>query len=1205
MATSVRTADSHAVTHFAKLDAAAATQQLNDIVVMLGNRRGRLRIATPQNGSDPRFERGSWFDSRGRKNDATESVKTLVNSAVKGLSKFRQNEVLHALDRYLATHQSGPTRSLQGVVEALNKAQQQQRSRLAPQPAPATQGAAAVGAAALSDRKRAFEQWAAVNIEGEMYSTLKMLGFPQPSETLCRAARQYAQAFMTKAITENVAGTHDSAALHRLFGKEWKKSEGRVFTEFRAIKNDAVASKIDPEIAMERATWQLRANEVTDAFQAMRQPSTSNNGAREKLHAEFNKIAADFARARFDDATRKAWLEQSAKARGLSSEAHAALMVTHKVSVILASDSVKALKGPQFETHLALVLARELVDDRGEIAQHDDIRRLRDALELGLAASPAVRDRLMDSLDRLSRDNELVSTLESINAPDSKNWAGQEMVRITLGLPPDPDAVLGRVEARVAALSALLAPLRQGSVGSCFATSQAIRLHDARPAEMLSDLKRLIEQGHLEFNVRGTTGPVKVPLSLLAGEADLDDTELKVEHEPAGPRLATAHREDPRLEAALQAIGLPAQGDNRDLAIRDALTGLTAASKQAQQAGEPAIKITPRALLEQIVFARANISYELRQKASQLPAKQEAYHRAAAAAPDADLMQLDKLGEARELMALDKELTDKIPRRESVGGYARYLEVQAEVARAISGYQSATDNRLLRAWEYTLSAAVEGEGSDLLLRQLQTKAREDVEPLIKAANAGPAGKQLLEEFKKLLVERMSYQYDASFQRQATAADGSSTEGAFVLHDRSGSDDPQRWRRIDSEVELRRLLGGLVTEAANAQAKANPAREATLLSLERSLSERLQTAPLPGLIDPRGTSGCWRWEQGYDTASLMAARAGLSVADARGTPLRSREDTLAELLRTPSRQTEHAASHQEIGEFLIERLKKMARAQDVQAAIEADRRNFSLTVSTQSHTFLFKPGLKLGGKDAPSMLDAATSKLKPDAWWNEKVVEPANKIAKAGLDPQQLSETTRALREVVNRTRDPSGLTVQDLPWPAVGDSGYAQWEGDLITLARELSAASSGNAGGAGAAAPRAVVEVTLPALRGAFERKLEEALRDRDVRNVFRPSNNAEQQRILDKAIREANKPVLERFMSLIDQEAARRHPPPPLVFADTNWRVGSQAIGFAFIRNPANARDELWQADIHDGRLLKREDDEQWRKGWTLHDNPALYLS
>ena len=144
--------------------------------------------------------------------------------------------------------------------------------------------------------------------------------------------------------------------------------------------------------------------------------------------------------------------------------------------------------GRLVRTHIAAMLKR-LDDDTTVLAEH--------------------KAQLRNTLGALRYDRVLGATVDSICEHAPPTGGAAEAVRASLNLPPDQ--ALTKAHARKAAVMTLLGYLRQGAVGSCYATAPAICLLESSPEAVAKDLKELLETNKLTFS-RGNVD-LEVPLN--------------------------------------------------------------------------------------------------------------------------------------------------------------------------------------------------------------------------------------------------------------------------------------------------------------------------------------------------------------------------------------------------------------------------------------------------------------------------------------------------------------------------------------------------------------------------------------------------------------------------------------------------------------------------------------------------------------------
>lgn len=117
---------------------------------------------------------------------------------------------------------------------------------------------------------------------------------------------------------------------------------------------------------------------------------------------------------------------------------------------------------------------------------------------------------------------------------------------------------------------------------------------------------------------------------------------------------------------------------------------------------------------------------------------------------------------------------------------------------------------LLRAWEYSISNMAESRESSLIKkRSISTSTRIIKEALTEIKLPKEEANQLIDEIGEGLFKRMTFLYDANLQAPQIAADGHSTQGAWVLYDTTHSPNPKDWKRInDLEEAIDFILNAL-------------------------------------------------------------------------------------------------------------------------------------------------------------------------------------------------------------------------------------------------------------------------------------------------------------------------------------------------------------------------------------------------------------
>lgn len=171
-----------------------------------------------------------------------------------------------------------------------------------------------------------------------------------------------------------------------------------------------------------------------------------------------------------------------------------------------------------FINERAKFIASLLIDSSGNINTEiiDTIKDLINTPPLLQGFSKIHDNILLKTLDILKEGGELIELLNNLGEPgknlskwDPNKQQIESSIRATLGL--EERIPLTAMHSKQALLSALLTDLRQGDVGSCFATSIAIMIHDQKPLQMAIELKQIIENGKFEKIINGELEIFSIP----------------------------------------------------------------------------------------------------------------------------------------------------------------------------------------------------------------------------------------------------------------------------------------------------------------------------------------------------------------------------------------------------------------------------------------------------------------------------------------------------------------------------------------------------------------------------------------------------------------------------------------------------------------------------------------------------------------------
>jgi hypothetical protein len=905
------------------------------------------------------------------------------------------------------------------------------------------------------------------------------------------------------------------------------------------------------------------------------------------------------------------------------------------------------------------LLANRLINDDGQLEVVGLFLNDPDEVAKALGVAPHSKQ-LARVMKRLRDEPQLAKKLTSIGPPSPKNPACQ-MIRSTLGLAVNEEVT--EVHARKAALAAMFAELRQSDVGSCFATSTAIRVHDSDPERFLSDMKELIETGKMIRDVKladGTIKHVEVPVSTAVSRASLErKVTLKKNGNLKDAGGGTIHiASTVPVAAALGAMGL--QGSQAQKPVNDALTALRTSKVQAAKSAIEALESgkkresllarVPGLLAEQPdqVKARAALATELSDLSSKDrdtvlagfdgyfdPAKADHEFTvedvvnqtvlATTGLSEADLAARERLSElglqVREIRARgtsneasDKVLTEYSDLSTELGKKREQFGKYDELASAASSaYLAQEDNRLLRAWEYSLTAMAEQGVADSLTPLLKKGVQSQIESAmdwesvslfadapLKAHKLMKARDAIKKKFEEEWDRNVRVGYDASREGKLSA-DGSSNKGAFCLFDKAGIDDPGQHIQVNDKDSYTRLIEGIINgaKAEVLKGESDPAVVAFVEKIAASVADKAAKNP-----------------------DDVVSGANFRIR------LQNREFKEPWTVVTGNYMTPLLSTYY---------------GQDVSKAVKENK----VVLSADELTgWLLKSGSELMA-NIPDK-----SKLTPETLipmdggphvWNLRIGDPAvRKVLESNADADEFKRSERAKYEAQKNTpltRQMIRVLVED----ALDGSGKnKQFVDELIQKIRSMPGATAGNVLKEVKAAVAAddsenpeskeAVEtraalaimrnVVLPieAADGKLAAHIDEVLKKLDLKGqeaVVRSAVMAEltgtnaaavaSMSDIEKAIVKALKPLglyPDDGKAAIDVcKALKPAAPLGLAFGDTNWGGGDHNIFFTMMRNPVNGNLEMWQCN-EDGSGAGKVKSKEWIQfqSWQVVTDPEM---
>lgn len=524
---------------------------------------------------------------------------------------------------------------------------------------------------------------------------------------------------------------------------------------------------------------------------------------------------------------------------------------------------------------------------------------------------------------------------------------------------------------------------------------------------------------------------------------------------------------------------------------------------------------------------------------------------------------------------------------------AQLRQARERLSLAADQFMARTENRLLRAWEFTVSAMAErgaltgvrkeitetlfnratrtitdtdpatgqtvsrqwtGLGLDAKLDDLQLPP--DLDAKVKADTLKA---RLIDGFTVTLNERMALHYDASITKREKSADGNSSYGGFVMYDAKGAAPGELGKRIANAQDFKAFIVSILDEARSglvkgagsdadrqaleyfgAELAAHAGSDAFVEHTLRSLGDHDKE---PNVLARQDTlKRPWEYHEGNFPNRVLSLYFGWP------------KEIFAELqAKQPVGAQGSIADHAQVrGEikrstdilkFAIDALRKVGPS--VTDQVKANS-GFMMPMVGGPHAFLLTPG-------AQPLYGMWTSGQSVDAAITEKLIAPGQAQASTPLSLEQA-------RKLADGAAGSLGL-----------GSGTAEaW--DQFTK-KVLDGAAN----------------LSPKALHQAVERAAAEHLGKSNIPAAKR-----------DEALRSTLNALDTEMYNTLPQRVG-------IAFADTNWGNGGEPQRFSIIFNPGTGQPELW-ATAPDGKLLSSNDTPEWYGGpksktWEIVADPRYF--
>jgi len=933
---------------------------------------------------------------------------------------------------------------------------------------------------------------------------------------------------------------------------------------------------------------------------------------------------------------------------------------------------------------LAKNLSDRLITDDGLDVMALHLQKL-DDLDDGTPAGKA----MARTLKQLRDDPKLQALFDGLPTPKRDNPIC-DMLRATLG--KKGDAELTPQEVKKAVLSAMLAELRQMDVGSCFGTSVAVHVHDSKPELMLKDMHQMLGTGAITRMAGGklveapvqprmSDAPMNTPLKL--GKAD---GKLKAAN-GANLDAAQSLESTPAFSSALDSLGIA--GPKRKAALQTAQTDL--ANQQALKAAmaklpasvdEATRERLRLAVLDKLAASpNAKVKVELAKEVQKLkppiPSAErkdiassaqgvlDAPEQEASAGDllrqvamrengisEADLARLEKMKEMRpKILALQGDTTSPAALKvldeydalqKKIGAKTpKMAQFMKDLANAQDGYLSKEDNRLLRCWEYTVSALAEQGISRKNTEQLNKGTKEamtdefnaalgeldqdaDFKKSSKKMDVVAIATKLRARYEELMPDVLQTGYDASV-KAAVSSDGSSSRGAFYLFDTQGIKDPTQWIKIDDQSKYVTVVRGLVMLAWNQLYERE--KDKKVKEVSRKIADQL--------VDRLGKES-------------FANAAATKVKTATGSDAQkpwqkisgSHQDFMTQAyfgVENPARSSTQPSNPEDLANFVVETTSGMW--DKVKDGVAANPEGTSVPMGNGPHAFNLKPGSeklqKLAAQPgATGQQKVASFKAAEQTDNRARLDTPASPQVLAALKNKFLGKWGKAWDALVQAELDklatPTVKQASDAMEKAIMDNFMIGLPAKVTDLEQKALAKSEPF----DAAATR---QKLIDDRKALVRKDLAPAIAE----TVVPPVKKADQGKLLDKAIRKTGidpdlvDAVRERALktlgdnaSMSDVEAAVRKAleqegvktdaatsqsildgmsqaqgPAGLVFADSNWGSGAHRTMFSMVVNPLSNEVEMWQMN-EDGSGMRPMDPKTWVEcPWDIKTEPKEF--
>lgn len=566
-----------------------------------------------------------------------------------------------------------------------------------------------------------------------------------------------------------------------------------------------------------------------------------------------------------------------------------------------------------------------------------------------------------------------------------------------------------------------------------------------------------------------------------------------------------------------------------------------------------------------------------------------------------DMKSAKKLARPADDVLLD--MLQKLEDEDKAIDYVKIRQLEPMKQEAFDSYMGEDQNRMLRAYEYTLTALAEKTESgkvmddvnealmDLVNKKMDALADTIVndpgfkKTKVKKADVNEITTKLMEAYQRVFAKGTSAGYDASVGT-ALANDGSSDRGVWCLFDTQGIDDPDRWIKIDNAKLYGNLVQGMMMLAwSEVYGKAKDDKitklsrriaddlSETLISegFAKKMAKRAKQAEKDDTVEP--------WQiGGGGTSAAMFETAGERppVVEWLGNPTDAKD-----LLKKTGGRLKTLWDDPTSG------LKEDA-ALNGETSLVATR-------VVGSHAFSLLPG------------EPKLKSLLEDPRGFDTAVEDHLLVEKAKWDDAQTGTMLRNEGEVADQLRLIPGYNNLDGEAPDVwntikGNPTMAAFTNAVRTILETWN--SSATTAEANAVLSKHLITNLIPPVPAAdLDKKLAKVAKALNVPSDLEAVvvKAAKEELIKLDAAKASMTDIKTQIaaamaaegidvagVSQINVNAALREP-PGIVMADLNWGDAEHHTKFVMVVNPVSGKMEMWQMN-EDGSDASRPDEDEW---------------